>query len=41
MDDGTTGANTENEAIQLAKDMKFVLKKSGFDLRKWRSNKLM
>lgn len=38
MDDCTTGAETGQGAIKLAKDMKFVLKKSCFDLRKWRSN---
>lgn len=38
MDDGLTGATTEAEAIQLSKEMKFVLEKSGFDLCKWKSN---
>lgn len=38
MDDCATGANTEHEAIQLAKNMRNVLAKSCFDLRKWRSN---
>lgn len=38
MDDGLTGAETENEAIQLSKDMRFVLQKSGFPLCKWKSN---
>lgn len=38
MDDGTTGTETERDAIQLAKDMKHVLGKYGFELCKWRSN---
>lgn len=38
MDDGATGADDEEKAIILAKDIDYVLKKSGFQLRKWRSN---
>lgn len=38
MDDGATGDETEEKAIQLAKNMKYVLSKSQFDLCKWRSN---
>lgn len=38
VDDVLTGAKTENEAIKLAKDLKFVLEQYGFPLRKWRSN---
>lgn len=38
MDDGMFGANTTIEAIQLAKEMKYVLSTAGFELCKWRSN---
>lgn len=38
MDDCITGADTENQAIQLAKDIDIVLSKSQLPLRKWRSN---
>lgn len=38
MDDCATGANTESEAIQLAKEMDIILKGAGFELRQWKSN---
>lgn len=38
MDDCTTGANSESEAIQLAKEMDTILKGAGFELRQWKSN---
>lgn len=38
MDDCITGANSEQEAITLAKDIEFVLNQSKLPLRKWRSN---
>ncbi|XP_031638945.1 uncharacterized protein LOC116351048 [Contarinia nasturtii] len=38
MDDGLTGAETEEQAITLAKDMRTVLAGSQFPLCKWRSN---
>lgn len=38
MDDCASGAVSEEKAIQLAKDVKYVLSKSCFDLCKWRSN---
>lgn len=38
MDDCASGARNESEAIQLAKDVKYILEKSCFDLCKWRSN---
>lgn len=38
MDDCTTGAANEEEAIKLAKEIEFILAKSCFPLRKWRSN---
>lgn len=38
MDDSLTGAQTIGEAITLAKEMKFILSKSGFLLCKWKSN---
>lgn len=38
MDDCASGAKDEDRAIQLAKDIKYVLGKSCFDLCKWRSN---
>lgn len=38
MDDCVSGANDEEKAIKLAKDVKYVLGKSCFDLCKWRSN---
>lgn len=36
--DDCTGSSDEQKAIQLAKDLKLVLGKSGFDLCKWHSN---
>lgn len=33
-----TGASDEQEAVKLAKEMKLVLEKSGFELCKWKSN---
>lgn len=38
MDDFTTGASNEEQAIKLAKELKLVLADSGFNLCKWRSN---
>lgn len=38
VDDGLTGAKTIPDAIKLAKEMQFVLQKSGFPLCKWKSN---
>lgn len=38
MDDCASGANSVEKALKLAKEVKFVLGKSGFDLCKWRSN---
>lgn len=38
VDDGITGAKNVEEAIQLAREMKFVLEKSGFELCKFKSN---
>lgn len=38
MDDGITGAKSKTCAINLAKEVKFVLSKSGFELCKFRSN---
>lgn len=38
MDDCTTGDSNEENAIQLAKDIRTVLDKNGFPLSKWRSN---
>lgn len=40
VDDCVTGAETESEAIQLAQEIQYVLRKSGFELDKWRSNSL-
>ena len=38
VDDFLGGANNVEEAIQLFHDLRTVLKKGGFDLRKWRSS---
>lgn len=38
MDDCASGAENEEHAIKLAKEIDHVLKKSQFELRKWRSN---
>lgn len=38
MDDGLFGAHSKEKALALAKDVKYVLSKSGFDLCKWKSN---
>lgn len=38
MDDCATGADTEEEAIQLAKEMDIILDGAGFKLCKWNSN---
>ncbi|XP_055922684.1 uncharacterized protein LOC129953494 [Eupeodes corollae] len=38
MDDCTTGADSEQKAIELSKDIDQVLKGAGFELRKWKSN---
>lgn len=38
VDDGITGADSEEEAIKLAKDMIFVQSQSGFHLSQWTSN---
>ncbi|XP_055910668.1 uncharacterized protein LOC129945032 [Eupeodes corollae] len=38
MDDCTTGADSEIEAIRLSKDIDHILKGAGFELRKWNSN---
>ena len=38
VDDFLGGANSSEEAIQLFHQMREVLKKGGFDLRKWRSS---
>lgn len=40
VDDCVTGANTNQEAIKLAQDIQYVLKKSCFELSKWRSNSI-
>lgn len=40
VDDMVSGAETCSEAIKLAQDVEFVLKKSCFELDKWRSNSL-
>lgn len=40
VDDCVTGTETEQEAIQLAKDISFVLAQSGFPLSRWRSNSI-
>lgn len=38
MDDTLSGAQTIAEAINLAKEMKFILSQSDFSLCKWKSN---
>lgn len=38
MDDCLTGEHNEERAIELSKQMKFVLQQSGFHLCKWKSN---
>lgn len=38
VDDCFTGANNENDAIELATQMKFILEQFGFPLCKWKSN---
>ncbi|XP_055840379.1 uncharacterized protein LOC129907962 [Episyrphus balteatus] len=38
MDDCTTGADSEEQAIELSKDIDHVLRGAGFELRKWKSN---
>ncbi|XP_055840363.1 uncharacterized protein LOC129907896 [Episyrphus balteatus] len=38
MDDCTTGADSEEQAIELSKDINHVLRGAGFELRKWKSN---
>lgn len=40
VDDCVTGAETERQAIELAREIQMILKKSGFILDKWRSNSL-
>ena len=38
MDDCVTGTDSEQNAIQLAKQMDGIMKRAGFELRKWMSN---
>ncbi|XP_036346838.1 uncharacterized protein LOC118756166 [Rhagoletis pomonella] len=38
MDDGITGASNDDEAIRLAREMRFVLGSAGMELCKWQSN---
>ncbi|XP_055307242.1 uncharacterized protein LOC129571472, partial [Sitodiplosis mosellana] len=38
MDDCVTGTDSEQNAIQLAEEMNGILKRAGFELRKWTSN---
>ncbi|XP_055306522.1 uncharacterized protein LOC129570826, partial [Sitodiplosis mosellana] len=38
MDDCVTGTDSEQNAIQLAKDMDKIMSRAGFELRKWKSN---
>ena len=38
VDDGLTGANSIEEAIQLREDLQDLFKLGGFQLRKWKSN---
>ncbi|XP_055843101.1 uncharacterized protein LOC129909944 [Episyrphus balteatus] len=38
MDDCATGADSDFEAIKLSKEIDFILKSAGFELRKWSSN---